>query len=376
MNFKNIKSIEDLLHKYATVHSITMYHGTDGNNLETIMREGLKPIKGSVYLTPDIETAAYYSTFHKGSNENPIVLELVLTKGKRIKKLHEDPMDQPYLSMGEYSEPSEYGKPWDESVRDLENDLEKIIGRYAYIRDLNIDTNEIENLDGINIYKKLIDFAQSKNIKVDKIKQLMFKIIPPGEEYEYIKVMDDGTLKLTENYYNEISQLMYNQEIPPSAIKAIWIPSSNLTLYIPETNYQGETKNIGRKLLPGDIGNLVDNFRQFSKDVWYLSSIKQKNAIENEDLIEELVQIVAKAQNLLKEYELEHFDISELMEDAQNGNAQNLAESLDYIAYEALERTDSIKQEQWIRIDKDYLFNKEKYLSRKMKDEGQLILNI
>lgn len=264
----------DLFYKISTVQGLTVYHGTDGTKLESILSQGLKAFKGdryqpkSVYLTYDKETAARYAVNHHVSrHELPLILEIYISGAHRVKKLVRDELDRP--ENAHYEDLSNYESFETEVVRSLEDDIEQVIGTsvtYNFKREyLDLDIAELTDLRGKNIYKILLEWARNNEENIQQFKQKMFTVIPVGKDYEnLIEVAGDGTLTLTKAYYESLHQQRYPKDLPTSTIKSIWVSK------VPEALAQGrEQISIEPKLLAHEVTDTFESVRgTISQYLW------------------------------------------------------------------------------------------------------------
>lgn len=276
----------------AVSESITVFHGTGLKNIPNILEKGLlaqAPIgtnnKG-VFLTGDIETAAYY-TWHF---DKPIILEVKITTHKRLKKIVHDPLDR---DSDAYDEWDHYD--FEEDLEELDSIIKKVleINNISY---LGISLSEIEDIRGINIYKYILSYARANDLDINKIKNNIKEYLPPGQLTEYIEIAQDGTIILSQDAYQSMHQIMYPKNLPSATIKAVWIPESHLK---PESLDKSlDQKRFGKRILPGDIkklNNLILNLH-FSADhntiddaSSILDNIKDKDVFNIfDDLIKDL----------------------------------------------------------------------------------------
>lgn len=67
----------------------------------------------------------------------------------------------------------------------------------------------------------------------------------PPEEYEYVDITNDGTVKLNHDFYESREQLMYPSEISTTAIKYLWLRKEQ-----PPNLTHIEEQKFGFQLLP------------------------------------------------------------------------------------------------------------------------------
>jgi len=292
------------------VSNMVFYHGTDMDNLPNIARKGLVPRSGiewdggqaftgvghqAVYLTPNFELAARYAVgSHKG--QKPSVLEVQISMSKRFKLLSEDPMDIPDSAW-------EVEESYDDDRQEVEYGLEsvgreviKLLGAKQNYRgrpmdiwftvepqDLakykkggqpirhthNLGQAELEFLDGVNVYKALTGeiikaIEKSGNPHLADRKRIM-RLVQNGlkrENWQYIEIRPDGTMKLTEHYFATREQLMFLKGLPPSTIKGVWVRIADFDL--PENAYQA-IETYGIQELPGETAGNHEYLRDLAR---------------------------------------------------------------------------------------------------------------
>ena len=232
--YDSIAKLANTFYKLATTKDLITFTGTSATNLGRIMQEGLIPqipegannIKG-VYVTNDIEAAAYYAAASERNKNYPAILEIHIFGSKRIKQISHDNLDREYLSRGHYGEPDE--GVWLEDLTAFSNDVEKVFETTnpvsKYIED---QANDVSRLDSWNVYKDILAVARQNDIDINLIKKKINEIIPVGTDYTYFEIMNDGTVKLTKEYYESLHQMVYPNWLPAKAIKAIWIPENDV----------------------------------------------------------------------------------------------------------------------------------------------------
>lgn len=245
----------------AYPNQITMFHGTDAKKLKGIFDTGLNASKPNaynvkaVYLTADMETATRYAVnHHSNKHDYPVVLEIQLSSKRRIKKLNRDFQDR-YESAYD----SDYS-PEDEAIRYLENDISEVFGgRWlpngfgSYFDTMVTDLTEIK---GKNIYKAIIQFGVDSGRNKQELKKKIFEVMPPGKNYDgLIEIASDGTIVLTDAYYESAHQLTYPKDLPPSTIKSVYIAN------IPPEIASGSIDQVKlkQKLLAPEVKDIDDD---------------------------------------------------------------------------------------------------------------------
>ena len=268
----------------ARIYSLTTYHGTDVSNIPGIVQkgllakkpEGLTSLKG-VYLTNTIETAARYACV----SANPVVLELTISSPKRIDKIVWDELDRDEDLYDDASEPF-----WHESESSLKRDISKVLEYTGYGLPGSFPSlpHEIEGFRGLNIYKEILNYARNNNMDVQQIKKSIQEIMPPGTDYEYFEIAQDGTLTLTGAFYDAATQMVYPESLPSIAIKAVWLPLENIK---PEFRQRAvDTEGFGSRLLPGDISNINDEWKSVCNRIF---SLDKKDEEESKEIMESVV---------------------------------------------------------------------------------------
>lgn len=236
------------------IHSLTLYHGTSANLIPSIVNNGLLAKRPAafgavkaIYLTGDVETAAYYAGYRNQSK--PIVLEVTVSDKKRIGKIQQDSLDR---------EGGEDEDEWSEEVRSLENTISDIIEskRYSLPYEFSWIKDEPESIRGNNIYKSILQWGRNNSKDIDLLKRRMFKILPPGE-HGIFDIHQDGSIGLNESFYSGAHQVTYPKNLPAVSIKAVWIPESCLSPGVPFN----KKKKIGKRLIVGNIEEINETIR-------------------------------------------------------------------------------------------------------------------
>lgn len=331
--FDHIIKLTDTFCKLAAVHSITTFHGTNAKNLSDIAQKGLVPhipygtpygAKG-IYLTNDFETSAYYAAGSDRNSDYPVVLEMVLSGNKRIKRLQHDDLDREHLAYGYGSEPSEEGWEWE--INKIHHSINKILN-------LNLDfTYDISKLDGVNIYKLILNRAIKEGLNINKIKQLIKEHLPPNES-EYIEITNDGTIKMTKAYYDQMHQMVYDKWIPAKAVKFVWIPEDRVLPLFKKLAI--ESKKSAYKLLSGELGHMRDRIRNIGSKCWEASSNKLLK------LVEEIKE--------LDEHGLFTNDLSDLEQYAKDGDWEKFSDWIDWTDGEELDYGATAGERTWLKF--------------------------
>lgn len=319
--------------KLAAVYSITTFHGTNAKNLSDIAQKGLVPhvpygtpygAKG-IYLTNDFETSAYYAAGSDRNSDYPVVLEMVLSGNKRVKRLQHDDLDREHLAYGYGSEPSEEGWEWE--INKIHHSINKILN-------LNLDfTYDISKLDGVNIYKLILNRAIKEGLNINKIKQLIKEHLPP-QELEYIEITNDGTIKMTKAYYDQMHQMVYDKWIPAKAVKFVWIPEDRVLPLFKKLAI--ESKKSAYKLLSGELGHMRDRIRNIGSKCWEADSNKLL------ELVEEIKE--------LDEHGLFTNDLSDLEQYAKDGDWEKFRDWIDWTDGEELEYGATAGERTWLKF--------------------------
>lgn len=318
--FSNIVKLAKYFEKLA-LHSITLFHGTDAGNIRNIIEQGLlaqQPngaFSKNIYLTPDITTAALYASpqGHKRFPK-PIVLEITISGQKRVNRLSEDYMDQPYQAGGEGAL-QDIENFYDEDIfylkRKIEFILEEMGIHRGYSRDFPVN---MENINGFNVYKKILEIARINNIDVQKTKNSIKKYLPLDTAFQYIEFKPDGTLKATEDYYKALHQVEYPKDLPSRVIKAVWIPKNNVNpLFQKLATGQAE---FGERILAPEIGSLKTEIWNNLHYQESITSIKKNiKRIDTHNLID--------LSNDTEDLDDFKFDIEEQLQDLDWGQEVN-----------------------------------------------------
>ena len=326
--FDNIVRLTNLFYKLAAVNYIITFHGTNAKNLASIAQKGIMPHKphggaGGIYLTNDFETSAYYAAGSDRNEEFPVVLEIVLYGNKRIKRLQHDDLDREYLAYGEYAEPSEEGWEWES------NHIHRSINN---ILNLKLDfTYDISELDGVNIYKLILNKARKDGLDINEIKQLIKEHLPP-QKLEQIEITNDGTIKMTDAYYDSLHQMVYDQWIPAKAIKYVWVPEDKVLPLFKKLAIG--SKASGYKVLSGELGDIRNELREISGECYEADS-------------ETLLKLVEK----IKEIDRHNlFDTDDLEKYAKEGNWESFRDWVEWTENEELDYGTTSGERTWLKF--------------------------
>lgn len=309
----------------AYPNQITMFHGTDAKKLKSIFDTGLNAFKPNiynvkaVYLTADMETAARYAVNrHSNKHEYPVVLEIQISSNKRIKKLQRDLQDR-YESAYD----SDYS-PEDEAIRYLKNDISEVFGGSwlpngfgSYFDTMVTDLAEIK---GKNIYKAIIQFGVDNAYNKQELKKKIFEVMPPGTKYaEFMEIASDGTIVLTDVYYESVHQLTYPKDLPPSTIKSVYIA------------------NIPPEIVSGSIGQVKLKQKLLAPEVKYIDddmlSCIRKYLFKNpaDDKVQEIMADAIEDLRDIDVHSIYADDYRQLEEISESGDWDSFKEMLEYI---------------------------------------------
>lgn len=334
--FDHIIKLTDTFCKLAAVYSITTFHGTNAKNLSDIAQKGLVPhipygtpygAKG-IYLTNDFETSAYYAAGSDRNSDYPVVLEMVLSGNKRIKRLQHDDLDREHLAYGYDAEPQD--PVWIEDIWRIEKNIREIVETVPIRLNVNSDISE---LDGTNVYKFILNKAKESGLNIDKIKQLIKEHLPP-QELEYIEITNDGTIKMTKAYYDQMHQMVYDKWIPAKAVKFVWIPEDRVLPLFKKLAI--ESKKSAYKLLSGELGHMRDRLRNIGSKCWEASSNKLL------ELVEEIKE--------LDEHGLFTNDLSDLEQYAKDGDWEEFSDWIDWADGEELDYGATAGERTWLKF--------------------------
>jgi hypothetical protein len=247
------------LFRRATPPFLVSYHGTDARWLPSIMADGLKAQKPGgtadkgVYLTNDMEKAARYAVEGTWSESSrPMILEVRLSKQKRVKRVYRDNLDREESNLfdGDQYE--------DEDLADLERSVKAVLDiKWGSIpREVGLDFETYGDpsaLSGLNLYKPLLAYARKQGWNIQQFKQKLFHHLTPGDTFGPWEITNDGTLTLDQDAYDGMHQQVYPDNLPPSTIKAVWLSG------VPEGT-PGERMTIQSKLLPQEVRRIIETF--------------------------------------------------------------------------------------------------------------------
>ena len=274
---RNAMAIRVARRHLTAVHRMRLYHGTELKNLPSIEKKGLiaqggvkwsatgilKSKQDAVYLTSDIELAARYAVGH-AKQHTPAVLEVDLTSSRRFKKVRYDPLDR-------QADAWNYEEHYDDSVDFLWRELDKAFKQT--IRDMGADPgyhnlnwsydNELEGFDGEDAYKRIAnDITKLFGKRGDtRFRRQVMKALQrnlPDTDFGYMEIKG-GVLKLTEEYFETREQLMYLANLPPAAIKGVWVRISDFKFHPSEYL---ELRKFDIKKLPGEAADETEALRE------------------------------------------------------------------------------------------------------------------
>ena len=282
------------------VHGLTLYHGTDGNNIKSIAQHGLKTgspmgtAQRGVYLTPTFEKAVRYAhgdlTDTGSKGEVPIVLEVYISGRKRTKKLEYDPLDRPDLWR---DQPEDWGDL--EEVRtSLEWGITRVAKKLGWKPKSTYDdrfrgadrmldrANELEDLDGFELTKEVISLMTGFNVPLAQIKKAVKEEFPPDSDWGdgYVTISPSGTIQLTDMYYRSKEQLIFPKTLPPSTIKSVWVRCQDF----PKSSF-GEEREAGSTELPGEARSRLEGAEAFFGELLWKQEVLKK---DDDDLLEDI----------------------------------------------------------------------------------------
>lgn len=238
--------------KLARAYNITFFHGTSCSFLDGIYDKGLLPTKPvpyqpkAVFLTNNIQKAAHYAF----GFEDPCVLEINISSSKRLNKVFEDNLDK---DTDKYDSDEIYNL-LDEDIRKIEydcRDILKNIGLPQYRFRIDKD-----NILKTNIFKEIINFIRSNDLDLQSKNNLIYLAKSKFhllQNYEFVEIAQDGTIVPMDNFYESLHQAYYENKIPVSAIKFVWIPANLVKDEVKQKSL--EIKHFGTQVLPSDLGN-------------------------------------------------------------------------------------------------------------------------
>lgn len=146
--------------------------------------------------------------------------------------------------------------------------------------------------------------------------------IPPGKSYDdLIEISDDGTIVLTESYYNSMQQGIYPRIIPPSAIKKVWVKDIPPIAASIATNKS--LKNVGLKLLPHEYKDILDEALTLCAD-----SVSGLKKIESKDELGEKTKEIIESFSEMNHYGIFNEEIEEISKISKKNDAQALIDLL------------------------------------------------
>lgn len=283
-----------------TVFNKTFYHGTPAENVSKILIKGLKPhlpqynAEQAIYLTPDIQLAAKYAV---GAHNKitPAILEINLSQTKRLRTLSQDPLDQSDDAWGTEGEKPD-AEGFFEVQRDVENFIKKYIPNYwiklpDYLREFGTHA-----LNGFNVYRFILGVLTKALPSFGAIKQQikthLQQQFAPGNYSEDLEITPSGTFRVKPSFYNKWEQLKYPKDVPPAAIKYIWVRKSDFP------KARGKKQEFGIKYLPWQAKDIPDNlinlYESLADDIDKLASEINDDDFDAEWWIKQLQKYVER----------------------------------------------------------------------------------
>lgn len=219
------------IEQFAMTGMIT-YHGTDLSKLPSIIKNGLQQSSDKkLYLTNNLETAARYSLGHNAEDhQSPCVLEIYISKQKRINKLKRDDLDR------EESIREDYGMPSFSGVEDFElalnHHFDKMFGKsHHYWSNIFEDTYRLDSTDplsynGANIYEFALNIGLKLGENANELKRKIRREMPDGTIMGDFTI-EGGRIKLDKDIYDQIHQMTYPKALPSATIKFVWVSGIN-----------------------------------------------------------------------------------------------------------------------------------------------------
>lgn len=350
-----MKSFHEVLNFLeAQAFVMTLYHGTGVENVKNIVlnKQGLKMDRPrttsglgteAVYLTPNIELAARYSTGGLSKaplDRDPAILEIKIHKARRYNKMQVDPLDSSASAWQNHYDDDGYSDDDDQEFFRAMKETVAYVNR-VFGTEMSIDRfdKDIEHWQGYDLHGSIRQAVAKKlgkdfNRLKPKLAEILRKSsISGGSHFGKIEITDSGTVRLTGDFWSDAHQTLYKNFIPYNAIKAVWVKKSK------HPDIHGEEKEIGEEMLPAEVVHEFENAKRFLMD---LADEVRKLA---EDIIED------------KEYCEEEFE--------------SIIDKLDKMGYDDLsEKVEEIKS--LALAEEDYESQLEKLDDRAREFEGYL----
>lgn len=304
------------------VYNKVMYHGTTLDKVLSILKNGLDASKGTRpsysignyeegnYLTSDIERAARYASHLGKTNVTSAIFEIIISTPKRIKKMKYDIADRP-------NEEDTYGSDINvyNEVDFLIKNINNLISNYFNSRNLQIFQNYyVDDFFKLNIYSKILsELRKYKNIDIKKVKKELFPQIKKiFDDSEFFDISNSGTIYLSKEGIETLKQFNYKKKLPPSTIKAVYIPS----IYMPK-NINRNKISILPNLLPQEPGVFYRAIKNTIDDILFsLYPIKNldnyplfklyndfsNKKIQEKDFIEKSIDIIDDSLDEIEKY--------------------------------------------------------------------------
>lgn len=231
-------------YKNSDVHAGTFWHGTGIDNLEDILQEGLVPGGGQgwgpagpydqineLYLTGDFGRAARYSM----KFDHPTVIKIRISKPERLRRLQTDYRDKMLQPGGGH-----HVSPENDPLYDLRRKLDRYADKRNWYTDFDysssgvlprfggMDADYEEKVEGTNLYKRIkedLNELYDPN-RADNEYDAFLDKFRPGQ-YGEVHIRDNGVLRFDSSYWDRKHQLEYPDELPPAAVKEVWVLESS-----------------------------------------------------------------------------------------------------------------------------------------------------
>jgi hypothetical protein len=330
----------------SQVESLKLYHGSHAQNMDSIMANGLRALnpggagyttKG-VYLTSDFAKAARYGV-NMNRSETPVVFAVQLQGNENIKNLQYDLFDREDSA---WSDDSYDDEGWYENTSWIEEGAQiagTSFGLSSYASfDLSRSYNDEESLDDANIIDWATDEIASKledgEAKREQITAAVTAAYQDmlGHSTDWFDVLEDGTVKLNEDWYHSREQLISPEAVPPESITEIWLRVADWEY--PDTHYS-EFKEAGIADLPQESRGRIDGVERALSDIVYHS----KNTPVHDEDIETWIES-------FKEFDSEWTEPVELLNAWMNMSEEERLESGDDIRNE-FENWQGVGHDEW-----------------------------
>lgn len=325
--------------KKGAVEAGTFWHGTSLENLSSIMEEGLIGGKGSgwtqtnprirnvndLFLTGNRGKAVQYAARY----DDPVVLKIRISTPDRLNQLKTDIYDDPDLVEGPGPAPETLKR--ESPLFELRNRLEEFAEKRGWPFDFdpwgtgkdilpaysNLDDQHFERvITQINLYREVKDRLHEtfdKN-RADNEYDLFLEQFRPGQ-YGEVHLRENGSLRLDSSYWDDQHQIKYPDDLPPAAIKEVWLEASTYEEVTGKQPGGEKTETFYLDRLPSIEENIWKDIKSTAMDEMP-DAYKEGGVSRMEEVAEETYDLLERQYDqAAAEFAADIFD--EIIEDAR-----------------------------------------------------------